>query len=77
MRVMTIAATDFPFQHLMMIGKIELAALVEVALETGFGRFARVDDRMIGAARFIVPTARAVTGFTTHVDCVVAFGHQA
>ena len=36
-RIVAIAATDSAFQHRVMVGKAELAPLIEVALETGFG----------------------------------------
>ena len=75
-RIVTIAATDFSLQHLVMIGKTKLTAFIEVALETGFGRFARVDDGLIGATRFIVQAARAMTGFAAHIHRAFAFGLQ-
>ena len=44
----------------MMVRQVELPALVQMALETGLRRFARVDDGVARAARFIVNAAGTV-----------------
>lgn len=59
-RIMTIGATDFsstrdgpgmrPVQHWMSVRQTKLGALIQVALETGLRRFARVDNCAMRAA---------------------------
>ena len=46
MRVMTISAAHFPFQHRVMIRQFECRAHFQVALEACVRRFARVHDRV-------------------------------
>jgi hypothetical protein len=60
MRVVAIAATDFAFQDRVMVRQIEFAALVEVALETNLRRSFGINDRVGGATRFVVSTARSM-----------------
>lgn len=71
-RVMAIAAGHFAFDDGVGVRQIELAALVEVAVETGLGRFVRIDDGIACAAGLVVDTAGAMTGFTPHVHGVPA-----
>ncbi len=59
-RVVTIGATDLPFQNRMMIREIELAALVQMALEAGLGGILRVHDRAGLAAGLDVERCRAM-----------------
>jgi hypothetical protein len=49
-RIMAVAATHLPFQHGMVIGKVELPAFIEVALKTGFRRLPWVQDGVVRAA---------------------------
>ena len=75
-RVVTIGATHFAFQHRMMVRQLELCPHFEVALETSFRRFPRIDDRTSSAARFDVQTARPVARLAAHVLCVLSFRLQ-
>jgi hypothetical protein len=50
----------------MVVGKVELTSLVEVALKANLWRFSRVNDRMVRAARLIVRTARTMTRFAAY-----------
>lgn len=65
--IMTIAAADLSFQHRMVRRKIELASFIEMALKTSFGRFARIDDRVVRAAAFGVQAAWAMARFAAHL----------
>jgi hypothetical protein len=51
----------------MRVGQAELAALVEVALEAGLGRLARIDDGSGGAPRLHVQAAGAMAGLAARV----------
>ena len=75
-RIMAITAGHLVVQHGMCVRQVELAALVEMAIETGLGRFVRIDDGVARAAGLVVDTAGAVTSFTTHVHCVFAGDFQ-
>jgi len=72
MRVMAISATNFAFENGVMRRQIELGLLVQMALETGFGRLARIDDGASRAAGINVLAARTVTRFAPDVLGVVA-----
>ena len=52
MRVVTIGATHFAFQHRMVVRQLELCPHFQVTLETSFRRLPRIDDRVRGAAAF-------------------------
>lgn len=75
-RIMTIGATHFAFQHRVMMRQLELCAHFEVTLETSFRRFARIDDRTSPAACFNVQTARPVARLAAHVLCIFSFRLQ-
>ena len=75
-RVVAVSATDLAFDNGMVRRQIELGLLVQMALETGLGRFARIDDGFGPSAGFNVLAAGPVTGFTTNVLGVVAGSHQ-
>ena len=75
-RVVAIRTTHFAFEHGMMVWQVELASLVQMAVEASFRRFFRINDRGPRAAGFVVDAAWAVTGFTTHVEGVRAFRHE-
>jgi hypothetical protein len=66
-RVVTIGATHFPFQHRMMVRQLELCPHFQVTLETGLRIFPRVDDRVRRATALDVQTARPVARLTAHV----------
>lgn len=74
MRVMAIATGHFAREHGMAVWQGELGLLVEMALETGFGRLVGIDDGAWAAAGFDVLAARAVAGFAAHVDGILALG---
>ena len=70
--VVAVPATHLAFEHRMMVRQVELPALVQMALEAGFGRFARVDDGVARAARLIVNAAGTVARLAPDVLGVVA-----
>ena len=45
-RVVTVGAAHFAFQHRMMMGQLELRPHFQVTLETSFGRLTGVDNRV-------------------------------
>lgn len=59
-RIVTIPARDLPFQHRMMVGQIEAAFHIQVALETDVGRFSWIENCVPRATRFRVNAARPV-----------------
>jgi hypothetical protein len=66
-RVVAIAAAHRAGHHRVAVRQSKLAALLQVALEAGLGRLARIDDRAAGAARLGVDAGRAVTGLAAGV----------
>src|SRR4051794_13429912 len=66
-RIMTITAAYFSFQNRMMVGKVELSTLIQMALEAYFRRFFWIDDGMRSSAALVMKTARTVTRLTTDV----------
>lgn len=76
-RVVAIGAAHFSFEHRVMMRQIEFRLHFQMALETGRGRFARVDDRVCAAAAFHVKTSRPVTRFAADVLRVVSLRFQA
>jgi hypothetical protein len=83
-RIVTIGATHFAFQHRMMVRQFELRAHFEVTLETSFRRLPRIDDCTRSTAGFNMQTPRSVARFAAHVDgllysyaalCPTAFYH--
>jgi hypothetical protein len=66
-RVVTIRATHFAFQHRMMVRQLELCAHFQVALETNFWRLPRIDDRTSPTASFDMQTPGTVARFAAHV----------
>ena len=66
-RLMTIRASDLPGEDRVRVGEAKMAAFVEVALEAGLGRLARVDDGAPAAAGGNVDAARPVAGFAAGV----------
>lgn len=68
-RIVTIGATHFAFQHRMVMRQSECGANFQVTLETGFGRFSRIDDRAAAAAAgFNVQTPGSVAIFAAHIN---------
>jgi len=76
-RVVTVAATDLAGQHRMAVRQAELTALVEVALEAGFRRFLRIDDRAGAAAGLYMQAAGALTVLAAGVQGACAVCDQA
>lgn len=75
-RIVTLGAAHLAGHDGVTVGEAELAALVEMALETRFGRLARVDDRAFAAASGDVLAARTVTAFTAEAFGVFALNHE-
>ena len=71
-RIMAISATDLPFQNRVMVRQVELSALVQVTLETGLRRSARINDGVARATGLIVQAAGAVAGLAADVLGVVS-----
>ena len=68
MRIMALDAIHLSFKDRMMLGKVELRARFLMALETGFGVLARIQDKFLRTAATghrDVLAARAVAGLTT------------
>jgi len=61
--IMTIPAAYLSLNDWVMIREVELAALVQVALEADFRGFSRINDRMGSATTLIVQATRAMAGF--------------
>ena len=72
MRIVAIRTAHLALKEGMMRRQVELGPLVQMACETGLGRFARVDDGPGCSARFHVQTAGAVARFATDVLGVIA-----
>ena len=75
-RFMTITAAHLAFQHRMVMRQRECCPNLQVTLETGVGRFARVDDCARSAAGFDVQTPRSMAGLTAHILGVFTFRLQ-
>lgn len=73
-RVMALGAGHLARENRVTEGQAELGLGIEVALEAGFRRFARVDDGACGPARLLMLAARAMAGFTSHVHGIFPFG---
>jgi hypothetical protein len=76
MRIVTIGATHFAFQHGMVMRQLELCPHFQVTLEASFRRLTRVDDRTGAAAGFNVQTPGPVARLAAHVLCVFSFRLQ-
>jgi hypothetical protein len=75
-RIMTITAAYFSFQNRMMIWKVELSTLIQMALEAYFRRFFGIDDSVRSSAALVMNAARTVTRLTTNVLGIFAEGLQ-
>jgi len=60
-RIMAIGTTHFPFEHRVVMRKLEFCAHFQMTLETSLRRPARVDDRAGRAATCDVETSRPMT----------------
>jgi hypothetical protein len=76
MRVVTIGAAHFAFQHRMVVRQLELCPDFQVTLETSFRRLPRINDRMGRATALDVQTARAVAPLAAHVLCILSLRLQ-
>ena len=72
MRIMAIAAAHLPFHDRMMMRQVELAALVEMALETSLRRLLWIQNGVPRAARLGVNATRPMTRLAAHFLCVRA-----
>ena len=59
-RVMAIRATDFAFEHRVMVRHLKSGADFQVTLETGFRRLSWIDNRASAAASLDMKTPRTV-----------------
>jgi len=75
-RVVTIGATHFAFEHRMVVRQLKRRANFQVTLETSFRRLSWINDRTSPAAGFNVQTARPVARLAAHVLCVLSFRLQ-
>ena len=75
-RIMAVIAAHFPFRHRMMVRQTEAGLHFQVALETGLGRFAGIDNRVARAARFIVDAARPVARLAPDIRGIGSRGPQ-
>ena len=66
-RIMTITAAYFSFQNRMMIWKVELSTLIQMALEADLRRFSGIDDSMRSSTALVMNAARTVARLTTNV----------
>jgi hypothetical protein len=65
--VMAIAAGHLPLHDRVRVRQAEFPAHIQVALETGFGRFVRVNNRPASAPGFRMHTAGAMTAFAADI----------
>jgi hypothetical protein len=72
-RLMTIAAAHFAFEHRMMMRQCERCAYFQMTLKTCFRRFSGIDDRAGATAGFDMQTPWTVARFAAHVLGVFAF----
>ena len=75
-RVVTIGAIHFAFQHRMVMRHLKLCPHFQVTFETCFGRLARIDNRVCRAGGLNVQAPRAVAALAAHWLCVFAFRHK-
>jgi hypothetical protein len=72
-RVVTVAATHFPFGHRMMMRQLELCANIQMTLKARFRRLSRIYDRASSTAGFDMQTPWPVTRLAAHVLGVFTF----
>jgi hypothetical protein len=76
MRIVAIRAADFAFQYRVVVRQLELRPHVEMALEAGLRRPARVDDCARRATTRNVQATRTMARLTSDVLCVIAVRFQ-
>ena len=72
-RVVTIGAAHFAFEHRMVVRQLKLCPHFQVTLKTSFRRLARIDNRVRCASARDVQAARAVTRLTANILRVLSF----
>jgi hypothetical protein len=75
--IVAIAATHFAAHHRMTVSQFELPFLVQMALEAGFWRSARVQDGIVRSATLIVNAPRAVARFASDILGIRSFSLNA
>lgn len=75
-RMMAVTAGHLAIFNRVMVRQLKLPPFIQMALETGLGRFAGIDNGISGAAGFSMETAGSVAGFTAHVFAVFTLRHQ-
>lgn len=75
-RVVAIAAGDLAFEHRVPVRQVELAPLVQVALEADLGRLAGIHNGVGVSATLRVEAARAVARFAPHIGRVGSRSQQ-
>jgi hypothetical protein len=74
--VVTFGAAHFAGHHGMAVWEAEFAAFIEVAMEAGFGRLARIHDGAFASTRLDVFAAGAVAAFTAGAFGVFALNDE-
>jgi hypothetical protein len=80
MRVMTVTASDLARHYWMAVGKAELTALVQMALEAGLWILGRIDNRTLAAASLHVGASSSVASLAPlcralySIDCKLGMG---
>ena len=74
-RVVALDAVHFPLKDRMMLWQMKLSVCRNVALETRFGLFAGVDDKLTSADRDVL-ARRAMTRFATLLACHLRIGQS-
>lgn len=75
-RIMAIDAAHLSFHHWMVMRQLKFCPYFQVALETGVGRFPRINDLARLAAGLDVQTAGTVASFASHLLGVFSFGQK-
>jgi hypothetical protein len=66
--LVTIGTAHLPFEDRMVVRQSERGANFQVTLETGFGRFSRVDNCTSSTPGFDVQTPGPVAGLAAHIN---------
>ena len=75
-RVVTIGAAHFAFEHRMMVRQLERRANFQVTLETSLRRLAWIDDRVCRAAALHMQTSWSMARLAADVLRVLSLRHQ-
>lgn len=70
-RIVAIRATHLAFQHWVVVRQFKFCAHFQMTLETGIGRFPRIDNSVRAAAALDVQASWAMTTFAAHLLCVI------